>query len=70
MSNTYHLVCDETKERVWVGQGWGEMTSLYSGELKTMEALKIFLNGNHSPRVLRFVCSGADDEFYSYKEIK
>lgn len=44
MSNTFYLVCDETKKKVWIGQGWTEMTTFYSGESSTMESLKKFLN--------------------------
>ena len=37
------LVCPETKQGVWIGQGNGGMKSLYSGEEETMEFLRRFL---------------------------
>ena len=44
MSQTFHLVCHETKQEVWVGQGHGGvMTSFYSAQSKTMAALARFL---------------------------
>ena len=62
MSNTFYLVCHETKKRVWIGQGGGNMTQIYSGELDTMAALKRFLN-DHMFQSLRFVCSSACDSY-------
>ena len=44
MSLNYKLVCKETKESVWIGQGTAlMMTSLYTGEEETMERLRRFL---------------------------
>lgn len=58
MSQTFSLVCPSTQKRIWLGQGWGEMTNLYSGQPETMEALKRFLN-DHIDKPVYFVC---DDE--------
>lgn len=58
MSQTFSLVCPSTQKRIWLGQGWGEMTNLYSGQQETMEALKRFLN-DHIEKPVYFVC---DDE--------
>jgi len=45
MSTTFHLVCHETKQTLWIGQGrGGEMTTLYYGEPETMGRLRAFLN--------------------------
>lgn len=63
MSFSYHLVCDETKESIWIGQGWDKMESLYYGEEEVMENLLKFLNKNRSPKTLRFI---KDDEEYDY----
>ena len=68
MSHTYHLVCDETKKRIWIGQGWKSMTTFYSGELETMEALIKFLNDHRTPHILRFVNSTFDENIYDYDE--
>ena len=43
MSTDYMLVCPETKEGVWIGQGNGGMRTFYSGEPETMEYLRRFL---------------------------
>lgn len=69
MSQTYSIVCRETKQKVWIGQGWGEMTSLYSGEQDTMERLRKFLNETKS-KTLEFVCDdeGDADELTEYGE--
>ncbi len=70
MSDTWHLVCDETKKRIWIGQGWGGMTTLYSDEDETMEMLKRFLNEHQTPKTIRFVNSSAESEIYDYREYK
>jgi len=66
MSQTFYLVCHETKKRIWIGQGWGEMTVLYNNESKTMENLKQFLN-DHIWKPLEFVCSDATDKICGYE---
>lgn len=62
MSLSFSLVCDETRQRIWIGQGHHDpeqdyepvMDTLYSGEAKTMEALRRFLNETRG-KPLRFV---------------
>lgn len=58
MSQSFDLVCDETRKLIWIGQGPlppnTEMTVLYSGEPRTMEALRRFLN-EHRGKALRFI---------------
>jgi hypothetical protein len=44
MSASYALGCPEVKQYVWIGQGNGGMTTLYTSEWETMAALQIFLN--------------------------
>ncbi len=56
MSQTFSLICKETKKRIWIGQGWGKMTTFYYSEEKTMEALKRFLQ-DHQNLDLKFVCN-------------
>lgn len=61
MSQTFSLVCRETNLGVWIGQGRGSMTSLYTGEPATMERLKRFLN-SHIGKQLEFVCDDHSDQ--------
>lgn len=68
MSQTFSLVCHETKRQVWIGQGWGKMDSLYSGEPETMANLRDFLN-DHLGKPLEFVCCDTTSEAVSdYEE--
>jgi hypothetical protein len=59
MSQTHSIVCDATKEKLWIGQGTGPMTCFYSGERKTMEALQWFLQKNRE-HTLRMICDDLD----------
>jgi hypothetical protein len=43
MSQTFSIYCAETNQTIWVGQGWGEMSSFYSGNSEIMERLGRFL---------------------------
>ena len=43
LSTDYKLVCPETMEGVWIGQGNGGIKVIYSGEADTMEYLRRFL---------------------------
>ena len=71
MSQIYSLVCHEIRGKIWIGQGWGEMTTLYSGESETMEGLKEFLNASKG-RPIFFVCDDElpddMDEVFDYKD--
>lgn len=49
MSETYHLVCEDCKEHLWVGQGWGEV-HIYKAA-HHMAALEAFLD-KHTGRYL------------------
>lgn len=66
MSQTYSLVCHETRKRVWIGQGWGTMEAFYSGNLNMMEALREFLC-DHEGKPLVFVCDDRHDEVFEYE---
>lgn len=48
MSQTYSIVCHETKEKLWIEQGTGGMPRLYTSEPETMEALHWFLVKNRA----------------------
>ena len=69
MSETFSLACHETKLRVWIGQGWGQMTSFYTGEPGTMERLRQFLNA-HLNKPLVFVCNDRDETVHAYDEFE
>lgn len=43
MSNTFSLICRETKSTLWIGQGNGVMTTFYTGNAEIMERLHRFL---------------------------
>jgi len=69
MSQTFSLVCHETRKRVWVGQGWGKMTTFYSGVPSTMDSLKDFL-ADHEGKALVLLCNDTTtDEIYDYEEV-
>jgi len=42
MSQTFRLVCHETKQKIWIGQGQN-LICFYSGEPETMARLGRFL---------------------------
>lgn len=67
MSQTFSLVCEETKQKVWVGQGWGKMTTFYSGELEIMARLGEFLR-DHEGKSLRLLCDDTHDILTGYIE--
>ena len=67
MSQTFSLICRETKRRVWIGQGWGKMESLYSGDAAAMARLKLFLN-EHIGKPLEFVCDDRNDEVFEFDD--
>ena len=46
MSNSYSLVCHETKVKMWIGQGWKECDCLYVGNKQTDDVFLKFLNDN------------------------
>ncbi|MGK2884354.1 MAG: hypothetical protein ACSLE8_06195 [Rhodococcus sp. (in: high G+C Gram-positive bacteria)] len=55
MSATWSLVCHETKQTIWVGQGNGEMSNFYYGEPHTMERLKRFLVATQGKQLVLLV---------------
>ncbi len=72
MSQTFSLVCMDTKQWIWIGQGWGSMTSFYTGEPETMARLQRFLNA-HRDKELRFLCDDTtpwmfDDGWQEFEE--
>jgi hypothetical protein len=67
MSSSFSLVCRETKQKIWIGQGFGKAESLYSGEPQTMANLRLFLN-EHANKPIEFVNTDFDDQSQSYEE--
>lgn len=55
MSQSFQIICRETKKYIWVGQGHEYVMSVfYSGNKETMDALKRFLN-DHIDKPLFFI---------------
>ena len=67
MSQTFSITCSETNEKVWVGQGWGKMTSFYSGEPETMKRLGNFLR-EHEGKPLVLLCDDTHGMLCEYHE--
>ena len=67
MSQTYSLVCHETQQRVWVGQGWGKMESFYSGDPETMKRLGTFLAA-HEGHTLVLLCNDTNEFVFDYRD--
>jgi len=44
MSETYSLVCHDTKETLWIGQGYPNMRVFYSADPDTVQRLGRFLS--------------------------
>lgn len=63
MSRTFSLVCHETKQYLWVGQGSTEMTTFYSGEPETMKRLAEFLK-NTKGKSLVLMCDDTEGSAY------
>jgi hypothetical protein len=68
MSQTWSLVCHDTKEKVWIGQGNGQMSNFYSCEPNTMEALRKFLIDTIGKK-LEFICDDSDWDCIDYNEL-
>ena len=66
MSQHLSLVCKETKQRIWIGQGMGEMSVFYHNEPELMKKLQTFLN-DHRDKDIVFLCNDQNDYVYDYK---
>jgi len=68
MSSTYSIICRETKQRVWIGQGdRNSMSSFYSGDPKIMSNLAGFLNATIG-KSLEFVRNDVNEFVYDFQE--
>jgi hypothetical protein len=65
MSRSLYITCENCRERLCIGQG---MSCFYSGEPKTMEALRKFLFKHESSgdqkHNLKFMDDNANDDWY------
>lgn len=78
MALTFTLVCHETKQKIWVGQGHHHhethlptLEAFYSGDEKVMEALCRFLNATLGKPLMLVVEEFEENkEVWSYEEFK
>lgn len=68
MSRTFSLVCHDTKQRIWIGQGYEEMSSFYFGHRELMERLRRFFNATKGKNLV-LLCDDTDDECF-YEEFE
>ena len=70
MSSNFRLICEETKQKIWVGQGWVDkgMETFYSDDKLTMIALGKFLR-EHEGKNIKLVNSDYYEGLDSYPEI-
>lgn len=70
MSQTFEIVCHETRQKIWVGQGWAEMTNFYSAEPVTMERLRRFLVATKG-KPLVLMCAETDaGDWHDYEDFE
>jgi hypothetical protein len=68
MSVTYSIVCHETKQRCWIGQG-ADMRTFYSSEPETMERLGRFLQATIGKQLV-VLCNDFEDYFPGYEDFE
>lgn len=68
MSQTFSIVCHETKQKIWIGQGnGGRMTVFYSSMPDVMDRLARFLSAmKGKPLVL--ICNDTDGDVADHYE--
>lgn len=59
MSKTFSLVCHETKQMIWVGQGSDTMTNFYGGQPGVMKRLGRFLEATRG-KALTLICNDTE----------
>ncbi len=69
MSQTFSLVCHETRQTIWVGQGWRSMTSFYWGQPSVMRRLHRFLEHTRG-KPLVLLCDHERDDIADYEEFE
>lgn len=65
MSRTFELVCHDTKEMLWIGQGNGVdgMTCFYSDNQERMEQLGLFLQRTAGKALVVMDSEQAPDDY-------
>ena len=63
MSRIFVLVCPETKKSIWIGQGSGAISTIYSEDEEVMENLIGFLD-EHQNKEIRFMDSELAGDLY------
>jgi len=70
MSATFSLVCHETRQTIWIGQGYvDDMEAFYSGDEETMTRLRRFLQATMG-KPLVLLCDDVHDEIAEYEEFE
>jgi len=72
MSDTFYLVCPETKQRLWIGQsGDADGFFMYTGDRKVMNLLEAFLNETRGKALVVKLNNGVEgDEILFYTEFE
>lgn len=70
MSQTFELVCHETRQKIWIGQGRGEMTSFYTGEPETMRRLRRFFVATKGKPLVLMCTDTEDGDWHEYEEFE
>lgn len=67
MSKTFELVCHETRQRMWIGQGQKGMTHLYSGPGQ-LKLLADFLEVTRGKPLVVMCTDTEGDDWLDYEE--
>jgi len=67
MSRTYELVCHETRQRMWIGQGQEGMTHLYHGP-EQLKLLADFLEVTRGKSLVVLCNDTEGDDWLDYEE--
>jgi hypothetical protein len=70
MSETFSLVCRETKQMIWVGQGARAMTNFYSGQPEVMRRLGRFLEATRGKELVLLCNDTEGAELIDYEEFE
>jgi hypothetical protein len=70
MSQTFELVCHGTKQKIWIGQGWGEMSVFYSGMPDVMERLRRFFVATKGLPLVLLCTDTEEGDWCEYEEFE
>ncbi len=69
MSRTYSIVCEETKQKLWIGQGRaGDPFYLYTGDAEVMKKLSLFLRDTIGKKLEVIDDEGIDDDVIEFMD--